>query len=45
MHLVKNSFKRFNERAGGDGGVSSLLHAERLWPAAPQHERSAKHHR
>lgn len=30
-----------NERAGGDGGIPTLLHAERARPALPEHKRSA----
>jgi hypothetical protein len=29
-----------NKRDRGDGGIPVLLHAERAWPAAPQHDRS-----
>jgi len=28
-----------NKRAGGDGGMTVLFHAERPWPAAPHHGR------
>ncbi len=28
-----------NKRAGGDGAMTILFRAERLGPAAPQHER------
>src|SRR6266404_3245555 len=28
-----------NKRAGGDGGIASLSHAGRAWPAAPHHDR------
>ena len=30
-----------NRRAGGDGRIGPLLHADGLWPAAPQHDRYA----
>jgi hypothetical protein len=33
--------KEPNKRAGGDGGIPPVSHAERAWPAAPHHERSA----
>jgi len=28
-----------NKRAGGKGGIPSLSHSARFWPALPQHER------
>ena len=31
--------KSANQRAGGDGGIASLFHAGRQWPAAPHHGR------
>lgn len=30
-----------NKRAPGKGGIPSPLHAERAWPAVPEHERCA----
>ena len=30
-----------NHRAGADGGMTILFHAERAWPAAVQHGRSS----
>jgi hypothetical protein len=33
--------RKANQRAGGDGGVSALFHAGRLWPVAPHHGRCA----
>lgn len=30
-----------NKRAPGKGGIPSPLHAERAWPALPEHERYA----
>ena len=30
-----------NQRVEGDGGLSTLFRAGRLWPAAPHHGRSA----
>ena len=28
-----------NKRASGKGGIGALFHAERAWPALPEHER------
>jgi len=32
-----------NKRAGGDGGMTVLFHADRPRPATPHHERWTKH--
>ena len=44
LHPAKASGKRSQQRAGGDGGITVLVHAGRAWPAAPQHGRSASQH-